>query len=294
MKNIIQYIGILVLILFSFFYTDKAVATIKSKDPLMIELQNRKEEYSVSSVNAEITDEKIIPGMSGCEVALEESYYNLKRLGAFNSNLLEYKKVTPKVSIEQNYDKYITSGNKLKNSVSLIFKVKENTNITNVVNILKNKNIYASFFIDGKYIENNIDYVSELMNSGHEILNYGYNNKYDKDLLIWNNNLIEQLNYNNPKFCYVEETDINTLNLCSLNKMKTVMPNIIIGKSPLLEVKEKVSKGSLISFNVNETTEKELGLVINYILQKGYKIEVLSTHLEESTLSMCKKCNSCD
>jgi len=294
MKNIIQYIGIIILIIFSFFYTEKTVTTIKNQDPLMIELQNIKEEYSISPINAEITDDKIIPGMAGCEVNIEDSYYNLKRLGTFNSNLLEYKKTLPTTSLKDNYDKYITSGNKLKNSISLIFKVEGDTNIDKVVNILKSKNIKASFFIDGKYIESNIDKVSELIKDGYEVLNYGYDNKYDKDLLIWNNNLIERLNYNNPKFCYVEKSDINTLNLCSLNKMKTVVPNIIIKQNPLLEVKEQINKGSLISFKVNDITEKELGLVINYIIQKGYNIELLSSHLEESTLNTCKKCDSCD
>ena len=223
-----------------------------------------------------------------------DSYYNLKRLGTFNSNLLEYEKTLPTSSVEDNYDKYITSGNKLKNSVSLIFKVETDTNIDKVISILKSKNIKASFFIDGKYIENNIDKVSELIKDGYEVLNYGYENQYDKDLLIWNNNLIERLNYNNPKFCYVEKSDINTLNLCALNKMKTVMPNIIIKQNPLLEVKEQINKGSLISFKVNDITIKELRLVINYITQKGYNIELLSSHLEESTLNTCKKCDSCD
>lgn len=294
MKNIIQYIGIIVLILFSFFYTEKTVTTIKNQDPLMIELQNVKDDYNISPINAEITDDKIIPGMAGCEVNIEDSYYNLKRLGTFNSNLLEYEKTLPTSSVEDNYDKYITSGNKLKNSVSLIFKVEADTNIDKVISILKSKNIKASFFIDGKYIENNIDKVSELIKDGYEVLNYGYENQYDKDLLIWNNNLIERLNYNNPKFCYVEKSDINTLNLCALNKMKTVMPNIIIKQNPLLEVKEQINKGSLISFKVNDITIKELRLVINYITQKGYNIELLSSHLEESTLNTCKKCDSCD
>lgn len=294
MKNIIQYIGIIMLILFSFFYTEKAVTTVKNQDPLMIELQNVKSQYDISAINAVINDDTIIPGMTGCEVDIEKSYYNLKRLGQFNSNLLEYRKLLPTNSIENNYDKYITSGNNVKNSVSLIFKVKGDSKIDNVISILNNKDVKASFFVDGKYIENNIDKISSIIMDGHEILNYGYDNSYDKDLLIWNNNLIDQLNYNNPKFCYLEEKDNNILDLCSTNKMKTVIPNIIIKNNPLIEIKEKITKGSLISLKINETTEQELGLVINYIKQKGYNIELLSKHLEETLLNTCKKCNSCD
>ena len=116
----------------------------------------------------------------------------------------------------------------------------------------------------------------------HEILNYGYNNGYDKDLLVWNNNLIELLNYSNPKFCYLEKEDINTLNLCSQNKMKTVIPNLIIKTNPLIEVKKNVSYGSLISFDVIDSTNKELNLVINYLQSKGYKIDILSKMVENN------------
>ncbi|MBE6153330.1 MAG: hypothetical protein E7166_03820 [Firmicutes bacterium] len=294
MKNIIQYIGIAILIVFSFFYTEKTVTTIKNKDPLMIELENKKDEYSVSAIDAKIIDTMIIPGMKGCKVDVEGSYYNLKRLGEFNSNMLKYTSVKPKENLDKNYDKYIISGNKIKNTVSLIFKVKEKTDITTVISILDEKKIKASFFIDGKYLEDNINQVNELIKKGHEVLNYGYDNEYNKDLIVWQNNVIERLNYNNPKFCYVEKEDTNILNLCSNNKMMTILPNLIVSNNPLIDIKTNVSKGSLISFNINDTLINELSLIINYIVQKGYNIDVVSKHLEESTLSVCKKCNTCD
>lgn len=294
MKNIIQYIGLGILIVFSFFYTEKTVTTIKSQDPLMIELESKKSEYNVSAIDALMTDLTIIPGMKGCEVDVEESYYKIKKLGQFNSNLLEYTVVEPDKKLNDNYDKYIISGNKEKNTVSLIFKVKEKTNIDNVVKILDEKKVKATFFIDGKYIENNIQKVESIIKNDHEILNYGYNNKYDKDLIVWNNNLIERINYGNPKFCYLENEDVEVLNLCATNNMYTILPNLVVKKSPLLEVKENIKKGSLISFNINDTLERELNLVINYIAQKGYNIDIVSKHLEESMINVCKKCNSCD
>ena len=41
MRNIIQYIGLTILIVFSFFYTEKTVTTIKNQDPLMIEIEEK-------------------------------------------------------------------------------------------------------------------------------------------------------------------------------------------------------------------------------------------------------------
>lgn len=288
-KNIAKISGLMVLTLFSFFFTEKTVTTVKNQDPLMMEINEVKDSYKVDALNTTITDTSIIPGMIGCEVDVEKSYTNLKRLGSFSSNLLIYKDILPDIMLKDNFDKYIIKGNKEKNTVSLIFKVHEDTKIDDIVDILNYKKVSASFFIDGKYIENNIEKVKSLIKDGHEVLNYGYEGKYDKDLIIWNNNLIERINYDNPKYCYLEKEDINILNLCTQNKMHTVIPNIIIENNPLLEIKKKIEKGSLISFEINDQTLKQLNLVINYINQKGYKIDIVSNHLKEEKLKNCKK-----
>ncbi|MBQ7140563.1 MAG: polysaccharide deacetylase family protein [Bacilli bacterium] len=288
-KNTVKFCGLMILTLFSFFYTEKTVSTIKNQDPLMMELNMIKDEYKVDAHDVIKEENNIIPGMIGCEVDVDKSYTNLKRLGTFNSNLLVYKDIFPDQMLDNHYDKYIIKGNKEKNMVTLIFKVKYDTKIDNIVKILKNKKVKATFFIDGKYIENNIEKVKYLIKNNHEVLNYGYDNKYDKDLIAWNNNLIDRINYNNPKFCYTEEENYDILTLCGVNKMHTIIPSLIVKNNPLTEVKSGIEKGSLISFNINLQTEKELNLVINYINQKGYTIDVLSKHLKEEKLNNCKK-----
>lgn len=288
-KKSIKVIGLLILTFFSFFYTEKTVTTIKNQDPLMMEINELKDSYKVDVIESNTTTISIIPGMIGCEVDVEKSYVNLKRLGSFSSNLLVYKDIFPELLLKDNYDKYVIKGNKEKNTVSLIFKVKKSDNIDNVLDILEAKNVKASFFIDGNFIENNVEKIKDMIKNGHEVLNYGYDGVYDKDLIAWNNNFIERINYDNPRWCYVEEEDINTLNLCSLNKMHTLIPSIIVKNKPLLEIKNNIEKGSLISFNINDIVENELNLVINYINQKGYTIDILSNHVKEEKLNNCKK-----
>lgn len=288
-KNIIKASGLMVLTLFSFFFTEKTATTVKNQDPLMMEINEIKDSYKIDAVNTINTDTNFIPGMIGCEVDVQKSYNNLKRLGSFSSNLLIYKDILPDSMLKDNYDKYIIKGNKEKNTVSLIFKVHENSDISEIIDIIDYKKVKASFFMDGKYIENNVEQVKSLIKNGHEILNLGYDKKYDEDLIVWNNNLIERINYDNPKYCYLEKEDINILNLCSRNKMHTIIPNIIVKDNPLMEIKSKIEKGSLISFDVNDTTLKQLNLVINYINQKGYKIDIVSKHLKEEKLKNCKK-----
>ena len=231
-KNTVKFCGLMILTFFSFFYTEKTVSTIKNQDPLMMELNMIKDEYKVDAHDVIKEENNIIPGMIGCEVDVDKSYTNLKRLGTFSANLLVYKDIFPDQMLENHYDKYIIKGNKEKNMITLIFKVKEDTNIDNIVNILNNKKVKATFFIDGKFIENNIEKIKYLIKNNHEVLNYGYDNQYDKDLIAWNNNLIDRINYNNPKFCYTEDENYDILTLCGANKMHTIIPSLIIKNNP--------------------------------------------------------------
>ena len=50
-------------------------------------------------------------------------------------------------------NKYIISGNKSKNMVSLIFIVSGNTNIDKVLSIVENKDVKVNFFVDGSWVE---------------------------------------------------------------------------------------------------------------------------------------------
>ena len=288
-KNCVKVTGLLVLTFFSFFYTEKTVNTIKNQDPLMMEINELKNTYKVDVIESSVSSNSIIPGMIGCEVDVQKSYTNLKRLGSFSSNLLVYKDILPNVLLENSFDKYIVKGNKEKNTVSLIFKVNEDDKIDDVLNILDDKKVKASFFIDGNFIENNVEKIKSMIKDNQEVLNYGFNGKYDEDLMAWNNNFIERINYDNPKWCYIEKEDSNVLDLCSKNKMHTLIPTISIKTNPLKEVRDNIEKGSLIAFNINDTTINELRSVINYINQKGYSIDVVSKHLKEEKLNNCKK-----
>ena len=56
---------IIVLLLFSFFYTNKSISIIRNQDPLMKEIIKNKSKFETKSVNAIIKDNTIIPGIKG-------------------------------------------------------------------------------------------------------------------------------------------------------------------------------------------------------------------------------------
>ncbi len=256
----------------------------------MNEINKNKNKYKINVEEAIVTNNTIIPGINGCEINIDKSYENLKKIGTFNDKMLVYKKIFNKNLLKDNYDKYIVSGNEIRNNVSLIFKIYNNTNQNNInklINILSESNVDSTIFIDGTYLEDNVEYVQDLINNKFEVLNLGYNKKYNKDLINWNNSILDQLNYNNPKFCYLESFSINDLTVCQNNKINTIIPDIIVENTPVITVKNKIKNGSMISFDINDTTLNEIKLVINYINNKGYNMVKLSELLSEDN-EKCK------
>ena len=267
---------IIVLLLFSFFYTNKSISIIRNQDPLMKEIIKNKSKFETKSVNAIIKDNTIIPGKKGKEVDLEKTYTKMKQYGTYNEALTVFKETKPTISIEDNYDKLITSGNKENKNIALIFKVEKNTNLDKLLSILNYYNIQTTFFIDGLYIENN-----NLNNlSNHQIELLSYNNTIDE---VTFSSALSYLSYKTnktPKYCL--EDNNNIIKICKKLNLHTVSPTLIIEKDPYKEIKNNLKNSSIILIPINNYIYNNLSTSILYIKSKGYKFLTLSELLSEN------------
>ena len=270
LKKYTSYLGVLVLACFSFYYTDKAVDIVKRNDPIMKSILANSENYYVDPVSALITGDEIIVGMNGKKVNIDKSYQNMKQIDEYNESMLVSDEDVPDISITDSFDKYIVGGNINKNQVALVFKVDDAYYIDTVNNILLDKNVLATFFMDGNVVENHMDQVLELVSNGYEIENLGYDGSYTLDRFGWTNNMISSLTNEDTKFCYTDYKNSSVLDLCSNHKMYTIKPTVSVNNYPFSTVKKELESGSIISFNLNETTLKELPSIISYIQQKGF------------------------
>lgn len=279
-NKIYQVLAVTFLLLFSFYYTDKSIDIIRQTDPIMKQIKKSSVKYQKSATNATIKEDTIIPGVSGCDVDYEKSYKKMKQYGMYNESLTVFKETKPTVSIEDTYDKYIISGNEEKKAVAFVFKVEKAANIVQINNILKEKNIQATFFMDGLWLENNLDTAKELSNHELEILNYdsSYQEIYFSSAINYLNNLTGK----KSKYCYADYDNKEVLELCSKLKLHTVTPTIKVGNYPYREIKGKLENASIVSLPVNSSTEIELPMVIDYITSKGYTFKTLDNLLSES------------
>ena len=275
MKNMFQIIGIAFLTCFSFYYTDKMVEISKNKDPLMIEIVSKQDDFNVYAMESVIYDDYILSGTKGKVVNVKESYIKMKNLGKYNENLYVYKEELPNDLISDNLDKFIIGINTDKQDISLVFRVANTNNIDKILNILSDNNIKANFFIDGKIIELSPYIVNSIIKQGHYIGNYGYDKKYnDVDLNKTNKMLKKYSNYD-IKYCYTDEINYDTLNTCKNNKMNTIKPKYVYDNYLYDNIKKDLKKGNIYSLDTNNYIVNELDTMIKYIKQRGYSFKTL-------------------
>ncbi len=280
MKKLFQLMGLIVLVCVSFIYTEKAMLVVREQDPLMIELNSKKDSYYKAPIQASIDGENIIPGYEGIEVDVGLSYENMKKYGLYNESMLKFNNVIPDKSVSNIFNKYIVSGNRQKNSVSLVFFVNKNDDITKIVEILNRNNVNATFFVEKQYIESNKEMLKSLVSSGNEV---GHTNYSSDEDLLFSNKLVSSLG-REFNYCYTDKNNKDLLKLCSSYSMHVVKPVVIGSNNITIQVKKSLDSGVIFGFNINKGLNEELDHIITYIKQKGYTISVISEHLNEKRL----------
>lgn len=279
-KKLIQVTTVLILVLFSFYYTNKTIEIIRETDPLMKQIKQASEKYEIEAKDAQIEGNKIIPGKNGKSINYEETYQKMKQYGTYNESLTVFKETKPSLSIEDTYDKFVISGNEEKKEVALVFPIYNTSEPEKIIQILNQENIVATFFVDGLWLENNLDLVKKMNNHEIEILNY--NNRYEEIYFSSALQYLKNITGKQGEYCYADYDNKEVIELCSKLQMHTITPTIKITNTPYQDTKDKLQNAAIISFPINTTTEIELQTVITYIKSKGYNIVTLKTLLSES------------
>lgn len=279
MKRIIKFTGLVTLILFSFFYTDKVVEVIRENDKLMIELKQVSDNYKVNAINGIISGDTIKPGINGKKVNIEKSYKKMKEKGIFDENLIKYDKIVPKINMSHNQDKYIIGGNKERNMVSIVFILGNKKYLKKVEDLSISKDVTINYFVTYDYLVDNSTNITKMTNS--EFYNYGSDGEYSPDNILFANNLISRITDNEAIYCLTKYKNEKVLNLCSENNLYTILPNIIVKSDPYSEVKKSLASGSIILMEMDNDSTTELGIIVDYIRGKGYDVVGLSKMLSE-------------
>ena len=279
MKKVFQMIGLISLTCFSFFVTEQTAIVVSDMDEIMIEIKNKKDDYKLDSIDAIIDNNTIIPGVSKREVNVNKSYKVMKTNGYFSDKLFVYDYEKPKISLTDNIDKYIIKGNPSKRMVSLIFRIEKDEDIKDILNIINNYNVKATFFVNYNWFSNNNDLVEELINNDHIVS--PLMEDYTSSDFEWMDMVLKKINKQSVGFCYNVNENQSNLEECILKNNYSIKPIEISETTPLVDIKEKLESGTILSLKVNSQIKKELSTIIIHIKSKGYKLVNLKDNVLE-------------
>ncbi|WHY02384.1 polysaccharide deacetylase family protein [Neobacillus sp. DY30] len=282
---------------------ENAVPVGKQENPLYQSIIKNASTYEIPPSNAKIDQVwKAIPGYNGLTVDIEASYKNMKKTGTFDEKKLVYKQTKPAVHLEDLSPSPIYRGHPDKPMVSFIINVAwGNEYLPEMLAALKNHQVKASFFLEGRWVKNNPDLAKMIASAGHEVGNHSYTHPdmsritagQTREQLIKTNEVIEAATGNKsiwfapPSGSYRDET----VKIASELKMKTVMwtvdtidwqkptPDVLINR-----VISKIDKGYMVLMHPTESTAKSLDRLITLIEEKGLKIGTVSDLMSEERI----------
>lgn len=279
-KKTTKLIGLLMLLVLSFIYTDKVFSTARNTDPIMTEVINYKNKYDISAKEPIIDGDEIMLGASGIIVNAKESYKNMKDSDKFDKEKIVYETKKPTNTISNTYKYYITRGNSKEKQVSIIFKINNNANNLNkILTYLSKYDISCNFFVDGLWLSDNVDKAFDIVNYKHELYNLGYEGIYDKKKISITNNLIESISLKDSNLCLNDNKNEESKNICDKKKMHTIMSTLI--DPTISSLKENLTKGAIITYNLDYFDINKLSIIINTITSRGYEIKPLSNTIKE-------------
>lgn len=255
---------------------------MEDSDPIMIKIKKEKTSLEKKSVNAKVNGDYLIPGYSGVIVDLDKSFTKMKQYGEYNSSLMTFKESDPVISIDDYYDKYIVSGNGFTNYISLVFEISNKELLPKIKDILKENDVRATFFVDGVLLKEDNILITSLLQDFNEVELLNYKGSYDKLVFEEALDTLQVIANRRGKYCLANYDQKEILELCSKEKMHTIIPTIQVKSNPYLSLKGKIREGSIISISPTKDNISELDVVIKYIKQRGYTLDTLEQLLSEA------------
>lgn len=257
MKKYGKYILFSILVLLSFYTTNKTANLVRNQDPILKEIRNISLEKKEDFVNAVIEDDYIIPGMYGSVVDELKSLSKMKEQDVFNNLYLVSQPIKPDISLSDNLDKIIIKGNSKKQQVS--FVIDENSS-KKIKDYLVKNSIKASLLITKDNFSKD---------SYFEQINNDFKNYKELDKTLKKNKI-------NTNICVLDNNNSN-LKFCKSKKKYLVKPGMFLDNANIIEIKTKLDSGSIIY--IKDATY--LDCLVEYIKSKDLKIVPLSQLISE-------------
>lgn len=277
------------------------VPAVTKSDPLLEEIRKKVHEYEEAPTDACIDRVwKKTPGRNGLKVLVNESYQKMKKHGKFDPTLIVFEEIPPKVTLKDLPAAPIYRGHPEKRMVSFLINVSwGEAYIPDILNTLKEHDIKATFFIEGKWAKEHKQYVEMIVEQGHLIGNHAYDhpdmktlsNEAIKKQIDDTNDILEAIIKTRPKWFAPPSGsfDQRVVEIAHEEGMETVLWSVdtIDWKNPSVSVMinrvmKKLHPGAMILMHPTEPVARGLSDLIEAIKAEGYKIDTVEQLLSEA------------
>ncbi len=285
----------------NFLFNNSAIFVTKDNDKLLEEIKASTKKYNEEPQDAYIDRVwKKTPARNGRKVNIKKSYDTMKKQGSFDASMLVFDEVKPSVSLNDLPASPIYRGHPEKEMVSLLINVSWGTEyIPGILKILKNENVKATFFIEGKWAKENKDIVKMIHEENHVIGNHAYNHpdmakmssSEIREQIEQTNDIIEAIIDVKPKWFAPPSGSFNdnVVNIAHDLDMETILWTVdtIDWKNPSVSVMinrviNNIHPGATILMHPTEPVAQGLAPLIQEIKQKDLSIGTIESLLNEN------------
>jgi probable sporulation protein (polysaccharide deacetylase family) len=248
-----------------------------------------------SAINAEYDsiNLSVIPDVNGFEIDVAATADSIRSARKGTNITPVWKEITAESTLKDFPHLPVYQGNPVKNQVALVINVSwGNEYLEEMLDILEQESVLASFFLVGRWAEQNPDLVRKIHSFGHDFGNHGYSDPHMKDLspeaikdeIVKTNQIVEgatgyTIKWFSPPYgekvekIYVTaaELGLHTV-LWSLDTIDWTLP----GEDVMVErIVNNLHSGAIILMHPKPVTVKALPALISHLKQEGYAIVLL-------------------
>lgn len=282
---------------------DSAVVSVSSTEELTQKIKEAAKSKYVPAQDAKIdTVWKATPGYNGVKIDVEKSLQNMKKERGFSEDKLVYKQISPATHLSDLSPSPVYRGNPDKPMISFIINVAwGNEYIPDMLATLKKHHVYATFFLEGRWVKNNPELAKMIVDAGHEIGNHSYSHPNMETLetskvtaeLKKTNEIIEVTTgkkvkwFAPPSGSYRDEV----VKIAHNMDMRTIMwsvdtidwqkpqPDVLINR-----VMTKLHKGAIILMHPTASTANSLNSLIVQIKDRELRLGTISSLVKEERI----------
>ncbi|HLR41830.1 MAG TPA: polysaccharide deacetylase family protein [Pseudogracilibacillus sp.] len=295
--------GIFSIIFYVYVYEGNTIdQTVSSTtNPLLTEIKEKAATYEEAPEDAYIDSVyKKTPGRNGRKVNVQKSYAKMKKKNQFDETKLVFDSISPKVSLNDLEASPIYRAHPKKQMVGLMINVSWGTeHIPSILAILKEKNVQATFFIEGKWAQENKDILKMIHEENHLIGNHAYNHPdmarisetEMKKQIIQTNEIIEAIIGESPHYFAPPSGSFNdqVVEIAHDLNMETILWTVdtVDWQNPTVSVMinrvmKDIHPGAMILMHPTVPVAQGLDELIEKIKQEELKLGTIKQLLSES------------